>query len=123
MDGTGYILTVHIENRYDYGCYDYQVFRLSSSGEILQLAGSSFEWNSNGTVLYQDEYFREWADTLNSYLTDSHLVLSTQEGVLRTQRISEAEQYSYEALRPYDEEGVLRELPPEYYDYYYSGEE
>ena len=123
MDGTGYILTVHIENRYDYGCYDYQVFRLGSSGEILQLAGSSFEWNSNGTVLYQDEYFREWADTLNSYLTDSHLVLSTQEGVLRTQRISEAEQYSYEALRPYDEEGVLRELPPEYYDYYYSGGE
>ena len=35
MDGTGYILTVHIENRYDYGCYDYQVFRLGSSGEIL----------------------------------------------------------------------------------------
>lgn len=123
MDGTGYILTVHIENRYDYGCYDYQVFRLSSSGEILQLAGSSFEWNSNGTVLYQDEYFREWADTLNSYLTDSHLVLSSQEGVLRTQRISEAEQYSYEALRPYDEAGVLRELPSEYYDHYYSGEE
>ena len=123
MDGTGYILTVHIENRYDYGCYDYQVFRLSSSGEILQLAGSSFEWNSNGTVLYQDEYFREWADTLNSYLADSHLVLSSQEGVLRTQRISEAEQYSYEALRPYDEAGVLRELPSEYYDHYYSGEE
>ena len=123
MDGTGYILTVHIENRYDYGCYDYQVFRLSSSGEILQLAGSSFEWNSNGTVLYQDEYFREWADTLNSYLADSHLVLSSQEGVLRTQRISEAEQYSYEALRPYDEAGVLRELPAEYYDHYYSGEE
>lgn len=123
MDGTGYILTVHIENRYDYGCYDYQVFRLGSSGEILQLAGSSFEWNSNGTVLYQDEYFREWADTLNSYLADSHLVLSSQEGVLRTQRISEAEQYSYEALRPYDEAGVLRELPAEYYDHYYSGEE
>ena len=96
-EGTGYILTVHIEDRDTYGAYGYQVYRLGEAGEIRQIAGSSFDFGEN--VSYDDELFRTWADHLSYYLANSHLVLSTQEGEIRTERVSEADRYNYETLK------------------------
>ena len=100
LDGAEYILILHLEDRDTYGGYEYQVLHYSASGVISLAAGSSFEWNENGTVLYDDGYFQEWMGRLTPYLEHSHLLLSTQEGELRTEPVSETERYSYEALRP-----------------------
>ena len=99
MDGYGFIMTLHIENRIDFGEYDYYVFRLSEDGEIAQIAGSSFYFDSRG-IPYDDALFEEWTKNLGQYLEKSELILSTQDGVLRTEMVSEAEKYTYETLRP-----------------------
>ena len=98
LDGADFILTLHIEDRDTYGRYDYIVFEPIEHG-IRQAAGSSFEWGS-GNVVYNEEYFQEWAEQLNLYLENSHLLLSTQEGELRVERGSEADRYNYETLKP-----------------------
>ncbi len=97
INETGYILTVHIEDRDTYGNYGYQVYRLGEAGEIRQIAGSSFEFG--GAYRYDDEMFRSWANQLSDYLENSYLVLSSQEGEIRTERVSEADRYNYETLR------------------------
>lgn len=96
-DGVGFILTVHIEDRDTYGGYSYQVFRLGEAGGILQIAGSSFDFGGNHR--YDDALFRTWADNLSYYLERSHLILGSQEGEIRTEKVSEADKYNYETLR------------------------
>ena len=96
-DGVGFILTVEIEDRDTYGGYRYQVFRLGAAGEIMQIAGSAFMFGGN--YEYVDETFRSWAEDLSYYLERSHLILSSQEGEIRTERVSEADKYNYETLR------------------------
>ncbi|MBD5466409.1 MAG: hypothetical protein HDR22_11480 [Lachnospiraceae bacterium] len=97
-DGNGFIMTVHIEDRDMYGEYDYYVFRLSEEGEIRQIAGSSFIFDDD-RIPYDDALFAAWAEKLEGYLADSYLLLSTQDGELRTEHISEAEKYNYETLK------------------------
>lgn len=96
-EGENYILTVHIEDREDYGTYSYQVYRLDEAGQMRQLAGSRFDFG--GAYQYDDGMFHAWADRLTYYLENSHLVLSSQEGEIRTEKISEADKYNYETLR------------------------
>lgn len=111
-DGVNYILTVHIEDRDTYGEYSYQVYRLgegrfeessgrddlfTETGEIRQIAGSRFEFGDS--YRYDDEMFHAWADDLAYYLKNSHLVLSSQEGEIRTETVSEADKYNYGTLR------------------------
>ena len=96
-EGTGYILTVHVEDRDTYGGYEYHVYRLGEAGEIRQIAGSRFDFGGNRR--YDDEMFHVWADNLAYYLKNSHLVLSSQDGEIRTERVSEADRYNYETLR------------------------
>lgn len=100
LDGEAFILTLHIEDRDTYGRYDYMVLQPRQSG-VDHIAGSSFEWGGSGTT-YNDEYFHTWADNLSLYLESSYLLLSTQEGEIRTEHVSEADRYSYETLRPSD---------------------
>ncbi len=99
-DGRGFIMTVHIEDKVDYGGYDYYVFCLSEDGEIRQLAGSSFTFD-NRSIPYDDALLREWTENLGAYMETCGLLLSTQNGVLRTEAEweEEAERYSYETLR------------------------
>lgn len=97
-EGVPYLLKLHIENRDTYGEYGYQVFRLGESGEILQIAGTCFDFE-DGRVPYEEETFRTWVGKLTYYLEHSHLLLSSQEGEIRTEPVSEADQYSYEMLR------------------------
>lgn len=108
LDKTPFILSVHIEDRDDYGEYWYQVYRLGETGTLQQIAGSDFVWRSD-IRSYDDGLFHEWADRLERYLANSRLLLSTQEGELRTDNmsednmsedgVSEADKYNYETLR------------------------
>ncbi|MCM1049878.1 MAG: M56 family metallopeptidase [Clostridiales bacterium] len=95
--GVEFIMTVHIENRDNFGNYSYHVFRLAEDGGIKMIAGSSFDWDDD-RIPYDDELFREWAEDMNGYLADSRLLLSTQEGELNTEHVSEADKYNYETL-------------------------
>ncbi|MDE6129390.1 MAG: hypothetical protein K2G16_09430, partial [Lachnospiraceae bacterium] len=97
IDGTGFIMNLHIDDAGVFGVsYAYRVYRLSAEGEILQIAGSSFAW---GAVFeYRDELFQEWVEPLEYYLEHSHLILSSQDGEIRTEQVSEADKYNYETL-------------------------
>lgn len=96
-DGVNYILKLYIEDREDAGEYGYEVFRLAQEdGCAAQIAGSSFEWG-NGYE-YDDGMLREWVSGMERYLENSRLALSTQDGEIRTERVSEADQYHYETL-------------------------
>lgn len=59
--------------------------------------GSSFDFGDS--YRYDDEMFRSWADNLAYYLENSYLVLSSQDGEIRTERVSEADRYNYETLK------------------------
>lgn len=110
-EGVNYILTLHVEDRDTYGEYSYQVYRFGEgrpenrSGEnrfpeveeIRQIAGSRFEFGEN--LRYDDEMFHAWADDLSFYLANSYLLLSSQDGEIRTEKVSEADRYNYETLR------------------------
>jgi hypothetical protein len=97
-DGTAYLMTLHIEDRDTYGSYGYQVFRIGENGQVLQIAGSDFEFDAD-RITYDDSLFHEWADMMSGYLENCQLLLSTQEGELSTQQASPAELYNYETLR------------------------
>ena len=96
-EGVPYILTVHIEDREENGVYSYQVFRLDRYGEILQIAGSQFEWGE--TFFYDDQLFTVWVSDLEYYLENSFLILSSQEGEIRIEQVCELEKYNYETLK------------------------
>lgn len=98
LEGTGYLLTLHIEDRGDYGAYAYHVFRLSNTGEVRQIAGSSFTFDKD-RIPYDDSRFFTWAEGMGVYLENSRLLLSTQEGELRTQWVSDTDRYNYNTLR------------------------
>ncbi len=99
LDETGYLLTVHVENRETFGEYSYQVFRLGSEGQTRQIAGSSFRFYEN-RVGFDEDLFRRWCGHLDIWLANSHLLLSSQEGELRTDPVSDAERYSFQTLDP-----------------------
>ncbi len=96
-DGVPYLMTMHIEDREMHGEYWYQVFRLDEAGTPRQIAGSDFVWGDS--IVYDDDLFRQWADGLERYLADAHLLLSSQEGELRAEAVCEADRYCYETLR------------------------
>lgn len=52
----------------------------------------------NSATEYDDELFREWVDGMTAWLEDSHLLLSTQGGELRTEKVCEADRYCYGTL-------------------------
>lgn len=96
-DGQSWLMTLHIEDRDTYGSYDYQVFRLDEDGKVQLLAGSSFCFGDD--YVYDDELFWQWAKELEGYLDNSTLLLSTQDGEVRTEHVSEGDKYNYETLR------------------------
>ena len=98
-EGTPYLLEVHIEDRDTYGGYGYGVFRLDENGKRLYIADTYFEFYDGGGIGYDDDLFHTWADKLEYYLENSRLLLSTQEGEVRTEAVSEAGKYNYETLK------------------------
>lgn len=84
LNGTPFLMRVHIEDRDTYGGYDYQVFRLGEQGEILQIAGSSFTFDQD-RIPYDEEIFSQWKGQMDAYLNQCQLLLSTQDGAVRTE--------------------------------------
>ena len=98
IDGTAYLMEVNIFDWNTYGRYSYGVYRLGENGELLYSEATRFDFNDT-EIGYDDEKFHIWADRLVYYLENSHLLLSTQEGVIRTEAVSDADRYNYETLR------------------------
>lgn len=84
IDGTPFLMRQNIEDRDTFGGYVYQVFRLGENGEILQIAGSSYNFDED-RISYDEEIVDQWMAQMNTYLEHSHLLLSTQDGVVRTE--------------------------------------
>lgn len=99
-EGEKYLLTVHIEDREDYGEYSYQVFRFNTEGQGQTLCGSFFAWGS--PFVYDDAKFQEWIADMEFYLENSELLLSSQDGELVTGADSFAQEYNYENLNKAD---------------------
>ena len=95
-----FILNVYVEDRWDFGAYGYWVYRLDANGEVQMLEGSvfAFEFGPNSHLIYDDDMFKEWIAPMENHLADSHLLLSTQEGELNTEAMSELDKYNYETL-------------------------
>lgn len=99
--GTAFIMNISIEDRWDYGQYGYWVYRLDENGGIKQIAGSEFNFalpETEDSIKYDDALFKEWVDDMSSWLENSHLILSSQEGEIRTEKISDADKYNYDTL-------------------------
>lgn len=99
--GTAFIMNISIEDRWDYGQYCYWVYRLDENGGIRQIAGSEFNFalpETENTIKYDDALFKEWVDGMTVWLENSHLILSSQDGEIRTEKISEADKYNYDTL-------------------------
>ncbi|MCM1185428.1 MAG: M56 family metallopeptidase [Lachnoclostridium sp.] len=110
-EGVPFIMNVYIEDRWDFGGYGYWVYRLDENGGIRQIAGSSFDFafpQDTYSYKYDDALFKEWVDDMTAWLEESHLILSTQEGELRTEKISEADKYNYETLNLRNREKELK---------------
>ncbi len=97
---TSFILIVHIEDRWNYGGYSYEVYRLDEEGRPLLMASSEFEFHLSGgsSLIYDDEVFQTWAASMERYLKNSHLILSSQDGEIRTEKVSEITKYNYDTL-------------------------
>ena len=63
----------------------------------MQTEGASFEFGSS--YIYKDSLFKEWMKPLEAYMKNSVLLLSTQDGEIRTEQKSEYDQNNYEALK------------------------
>ena len=96
-NGKNYILTVHIEDRDTFGSYGYQVYEIGPMGMLMNRTGTRFEIGE--PYVYDDEMFKHWVRGLEYYLENSVLLLSTQEGELRTERVSDLDRYNYETLK------------------------
>ncbi len=106
-DGTAFLMNVYVEDRWDFGGYGYWVYRLGEDGSIRQIAGSrfDFELSGNGNAeIYDDDLFREWSGGMTAWLEDCHLLLSTQECEVRTDKVSDADRYNYDTLSLKDRE-------------------
>lgn len=57
---------------------------LGENGEILQIAGSSYNFDEE-RISHDEETVDQWMEQMNTYLEHSHSLLSTQDGVVRTQ--------------------------------------
>ena len=98
IDGIACLMEVNIFDMDTYGRYSYNVYRLGENGELLYSEATRFDFNDTD-IGYDDEKFHIWADRLVYHLENSYLLLSTQEGVIRTEPVSDADRYNYETLR------------------------
>lgn len=96
IDGEYYLMKLHIEDRYTHGYHSYKVYRIKDREYINLISGAGFDFG-NG-VKYDDAVFKQWAENMEYYLENSRLVISSQEGVLRTESVCEIDKYNYNTL-------------------------
>lgn len=100
INGTSFLLNVGIEDRWNSGCFSYQVFRLDQDGTPLLAASSAFSFtlSEGSSTIYDDQLFKSWIEPMENYLKNSHLLLSSQDGMIRTEKVSDAGKYNYQNL-------------------------
>lgn len=94
-EGT-YLLQIHIENRDTHGEYRFHVYRLSPEGDIQNIAGSRFAWDS--ATIYDQEAFKEWLDLLNSYYEGSRFLMEVREEEIGVKETVDPDRYSFDKL-------------------------
>lgn len=99
IDGEDYLFELQIDIRGDYGGLYYFVYSLESQASewdaAVLLSGASFDYEKND---FNEESYERWADAMNPYLENATLLLSTQNGEIRTEPVNEYEKYNQEAL-------------------------
>lgn len=80
-DGETFLLTLRIDIRDGYGTLAYHAFRLDAEGKPVPYNGARFMYEAE---TYKEENFEQWYRSLSVYLEHSYLLLSTQNGILRT---------------------------------------
>ncbi len=100
IDKHPFILNVHVEDRWNYGTFSYQAFHLDETGTPVLAASSLFDFHlaKGSRHVYDDALFSRWIQPLETYLKHSRLVLSSQDGMLRTEPVSDADKYQYQTL-------------------------
>lgn len=100
LDGKEYLLELQIDSRHTYGGYSYYVYSLEQQLGVwdapILFSGASYSY---GTIEeLENGNYAMWADAMNPYLENATLLLSTQDGVIRTEPVNEYEKYNKEAL-------------------------
>lgn len=100
VDGKEYLMELHIDCRHHYGGYSYYVYSLEQQTGVwdspVHVSGA---WYSYGSIEELKEgNYELWADAMNPYLEHATLLLSTQDGVIRTEPVNEYDKYNKEAL-------------------------
>lgn len=81
-DGKAFLLTLKIDIGDGYGTLAYHAFRLDAEGKPIPYNGAKFMYEAE---TYKEENFEQWYRSLSVYLEHSRLLLSTQDGVLRSE--------------------------------------
>lgn len=81
IDGKAFLLTLSIDVRGGFGTLTYHAFRLDAGGNPLPCSGAEFTYEAE---TYQAENFIQWYSAMSVYMDQSVLLLSTQDGVLKT---------------------------------------
>lgn len=90
-----YLFDLYAELRGSYGELRFHAFRLDAEGNPLPLNEAEFLYEAD---TYEEESFLQWASDMNTYLSGSFLLLSTQDGVLNTEPVEEFEKYEKNTL-------------------------
>lgn len=81
MDGKAFLFTLSIDIRDGYGSLAYHAFRLDEDGNPLPINGAKYMYEME---TYKAENFTQWYASMSAYMNQSFLLLSTQEGTLKT---------------------------------------
>ncbi|MDE6606187.1 MAG: M56 family metallopeptidase [Lachnospiraceae bacterium] len=80
-DGKEFLFTLSIDVRDGFGTLTYHAFRLDADGNPLPYSGAKFTYE---TETYEAGNFTQWYSSMSAYMNRSVLLLSTQDGVLKT---------------------------------------
>lgn len=97
--GKAYIFTLVIDIRDTYGAISYEVYSFEEQvGEnlaVMPYACSEFSYEKES---FSEEEFMLWAEEFEPFLSNATLLLSTQDGEIRTDSVNEFDKYNKEAL-------------------------
>ncbi len=98
MDEKGaFVMSFLKDSRNNAGGCSYRIYRLNKKGNMVQTEASSFSFDSY--PINDDALFKKWTKPLEDYMKNSKLLLSTLDGELRTEQVSEYDKYNYEELK------------------------
>lgn len=81
IDGEAFLFTLVIDVRDGFGTLAYHAFRLDAEGNPLPCDGAKYKYERE---TYQVQNFIQWYQAMSVYMSHSYLLLSIQEGTLKT---------------------------------------